>query len=58
MGYHSGGAGYLLSKESLSRLGKKLNEDFKFCPDSGVEGKIMINLFSRIRLREREWGGY
>ena len=43
MGYHSGGAGYLLSKESLSRLGKKLNEDFKFCPDNGVEGEIAIN---------------
>ena len=41
MGYHSGGAGYLLSKESLSRLGKKLNEDFKFCPDNGVEGKLI-----------------
>ncbi len=36
-GYHSGGAGYILSKESLLRLGSKLNEDFAFCPNSGSE---------------------
>lgn len=36
-GYHSGGAGYVLSKEALTRLGKKLNEDFSFCPNSGSE---------------------
>ena len=36
-GYHSGGAGYLLSREAFQRLGKKLNEDYKFCPNSGLE---------------------
>ena len=34
-GYHSGGAGYVLSKESLQRIGSKLNKNFKFCPNSG-----------------------
>ena len=34
-GYHSGGAGYILSKESLNRIGSKLSNDFKFCPNSG-----------------------
>jgi len=36
-GYHSGGAGYVLSKEAFRRLGSKLNEDYKFCHVSGYE---------------------
>ncbi len=36
-GYHSGGAGYVLSRESLLRLGKKLNQNYKFCPNTGTE---------------------
>ena len=36
-GYHSGGAGYLLSKESLTRLGKRLNENFTSCSNSNIE---------------------
>jgi glycoprotein-N-acetylgalactosamine 3-beta-galactosyltransferase len=36
-GYHSGGAGYLLSGEALKRVGRKLNEDIKFCVRSNME---------------------
>lgn len=36
-GYHSGGASYVLSKEAFNRIGSKLNENFDFCPNSGVE---------------------
>ncbi len=35
--YHSGGAGYLLSKESLSRLGSKISENTNYCQNSGIE---------------------
>lgn len=36
-GYHSGGGGYVLSKEALVRIGSKLNEDYSFCPNTGYE---------------------
>jgi glycoprotein-N-acetylgalactosamine 3-beta-galactosyltransferase len=36
-GYHSGGAGYVLSNKALSILGRKLNEDFNFCSNTGSE---------------------
>lgn len=36
-GYHSGGAGYLLSNEALRRIGSKLNYDLSFCANSGIE---------------------
>ena len=36
-GYHSSGAGYLLSRESLNRLGSRLNKNFNSCPNTGIE---------------------
>lgn len=39
MGYHSGGGGYVLSNEAFKRIGNKLNEDYKFCPNSGFEDR-------------------
>jgi len=35
--YHSGGAGYVLSKEALNRIGSKLNENFEYCENTGSE---------------------
>ena len=43
-GYHSGGGGYLLSNQALKRLGSKLNENYTFCPNSGMWKKI-LNIF-------------
>ena len=40
-GYHSGGAGYLLSKGAFSLLGSVLSVDYNFCPRSGF--KIMLS---------------
>ena len=36
-GYHSGGAGYVLSNEALQRIGLKLKENIEYCPNSGTE---------------------
>jgi glycoprotein-N-acetylgalactosamine 3-beta-galactosyltransferase len=36
-GFNSGGAGYVLSNEALLRIGKKLTDDIKSCPNSGQE---------------------
>jgi glycoprotein-N-acetylgalactosamine 3-beta-galactosyltransferase len=36
-GYQSGGAGYVLSREALNRIGEQLNKNYSFCPNSGIE---------------------
>jgi glycoprotein-N-acetylgalactosamine 3-beta-galactosyltransferase len=36
-GYHSGGAGYLIPREALNRIGSKLRKDYDFCSNSGIE---------------------
>ena len=35
--YHSGGAGYVLSKNAFEKIGSKLKKDFSYCPNTGVE---------------------
>ena len=34
-GYHSGGAGYLLSNTAMLKLGDKLNKDYNYCLNTG-----------------------
>ena len=36
-GYHSGGAGYVLSKESFNRIGAALNKNYSFCANTNFE---------------------
>ena len=47
-GYHSGGGGYLLSNEALSRIGSKLNEDYTFCPNTGTEDVDVAKCFRKL----------
>ena len=35
--YHSGGAGYVLSKHAFEKIGSRLKKDFSYCPNTGVE---------------------
>jgi glycoprotein-N-acetylgalactosamine 3-beta-galactosyltransferase len=37
--YHSGGAGYVLSKSAFEKIGLALERNFSFCPNSGVEDR-------------------
>ena len=37
MGYHSGGAGYVLSNEAFNRLGSILSKNYSFCENNGIE---------------------
>lgn len=49
-GYHSGGAGYLLSNEALKRLGSKLKENYTFCPNTGKKGGLHFTSIAKIYL--------
>ena len=42
-GFLSGGAGYVMSKESFKRIGSKLNEDSEFCPQKLGESVDVFN---------------
>lgn len=46
-GYHSGGAGYVMSNEALVRLGRQLHANRTFCPSNGIED-VEINTCLRL----------
>lgn len=49
-GYHSGGAGYLLTRESFTRVSRAIKDDFKACPDTGVEDVDMGRCMRRLNI--------
>lgn len=49
-GFHSGGGGYLMSNEAFRRIGSKLNEDFRFCPNSGIEDVDVAKCFRKLQV--------
>ena len=50
--YQSGGAGYLLSQEALLRLGKRLNQNFNSCPNTGVEDRDMARCLRKLNVKQ------
>ncbi len=44
-GYHSGGAGYLLSKGAFNVLSSTLSKNYSYCPRSGYLKQINLILF-------------
>jgi hypothetical protein len=49
-GYQSGGAGYVMSRESFARIGKALNENYKYCANSGVEDIDTARCFRKLKV--------
>jgi glycoprotein-N-acetylgalactosamine 3-beta-galactosyltransferase len=47
-GYHSGGGGYVLSREALHRIGSKLHENYTFCPNTGTEDKDVAKCLRKL----------
>jgi glycoprotein-N-acetylgalactosamine 3-beta-galactosyltransferase len=49
-GYHSGGAGYILSQASLEKLGSTLAKDYSFCPNSGTEDTDVAKCLRKLQV--------
>lgn len=47
-GYHSGGGGYILSRESLHRLGSALTKNYEFCENTGTEDVDVARCLRRL----------
>jgi glycoprotein-N-acetylgalactosamine 3-beta-galactosyltransferase len=51
-GYHSGGAGYVLSGEAFERLGSALLTNYSFCPNSGTEDIDCISCLESLGVKK------
>lgn len=49
-GYHSGGGGYLISKESMSRLANQLKNDSNWCQNTGIEDVDVNKCMRRLNI--------
>ncbi|CAF0938788.1 unnamed protein product [Brachionus calyciflorus] len=49
-GYHSGGAGYIMSKEALTRIGTRLSKNYKSCPNRGFEDVDVAACFRLVKV--------
>ena len=46
--WQCGGAGYVMSKESFNRIGSKLIQNYRFCPNTGIEDKDVSRCLRRL----------
>jgi glycoprotein-N-acetylgalactosamine 3-beta-galactosyltransferase len=49
-GYHSGGAGYVLSNEALNRIGNALNNNYSFCQNTGTEDVDVARCLRKLKV--------
>ena len=49
-GYHSGGAGYVLSNEAIKRIGVELVSNFSFCEDSSTEDVDVAGCLRKVKV--------
>ena len=49
-GYHSGGAGYVLSNEAIKRIGVELVSNFSFCKDSSREDVDVAGCLRKVKV--------
>ena len=47
-GYHSGGAGYVMSHEAMNKIGQVLVKNYTFCPNTGIEDRDVRSCLKRL----------
>ena len=49
-GYHSGGAGYVLSNEAIKRIGAKLVSNYSYCSNSNIEDVDVASCLRKLEI--------